>query len=274
MSIVATFIAVQIMSFADSIISNTLVKNNYTAESIMQDDFTKIDFYPITENNGGIQVINKNLDVVFSNGLNILGNGTLTTEEFTDFLVFSKSVGFPYSIDVQYNATEEFWLIVTFPTSIRFDFAFTYNKEIASKDMQNIFGLIVAVVLLYLIMLTICAAVYSKLTAIRFTSPLQKLIEGTQGLRNGNYNTRVRLNLKNEFAELQDTFNAMAEQIGNEISLRHQSEENRKKLILDISHDLKNPLASILGYSELCLKKISASNEELINKYINQIQHL
>ncbi|MDR0292882.1 MAG: HAMP domain-containing histidine kinase, partial [Oscillospiraceae bacterium] len=46
-----------------------------------------------------------------------------------------------------------------------------------------------------------------------------------------------------------------AEQIGHEISLRQQSEETRKKLILDISHDLKNPLAAVLGYSELCMKK-------------------
>jgi signal transduction histidine kinase len=44
----------------------------------------------------------------------------------------------------------------------------------------------------------------------------------------------------------------MAEQIEHEISLRKQSEDNRKQLILDISHDLKNPLASVIGYAELC----------------------
>jgi len=265
MSIITAFFTVQLMSFADSVIAKTLVKNNYTADSIMRNDYTIIDSTPVVENNGGIQVVNKNLDVVYSDGLNILGNGKLTTEEFTDFLIYSKSVGVPYSIDIQYNDTENFWLIVTFPTPIRIYLEFVFNREISSRDMQSVIGLIVAVVLFYFIMLTICAAVYSKVTAIRFTTPLQKLVAGTQGLRNGDYSTRVDLNLKNEFADLQDTFNAMAEQIGHEFSLRQQSEENRKRLILDISHDLKNPLAAISGYSELCLKKLPPSSGEINN---------
>lgn len=265
MSIVATFLAVQLMSFADSVISKTLVKNNYTANSIMRNDYTIIDSSPVVEHNGGVQVVNKNLDVVYSDGLNILGNGRLTTEELTDFLIYSNKVGVPYNIDIQYNTVENFWLIVTFPTSIRIDLAFVYNKEIASKDMQSVIGLIAAVILLYFIMLTICAAVYSKFTAVRFTNPLKKLVEGTQGLRNGDYSTRVQLNLKNEFGELQDTFNTMAEQIGHEISLRQQADDNRKRLILDISHDLKNPLAAISGYSELCLNKLPSSDEDLKN---------
>ncbi|HHZ00348.1 MAG TPA: HAMP domain-containing histidine kinase, partial [Tissierellia bacterium] len=61
---------------------------------------------------------------------------------------------------------------------------------------------------------------------------------------------RVDLRLKNEFAQLQNTFNDMAARIEHEISLRKKSEEDRKKLILDISHDLKNPMSSIQGYTE------------------------
>lgn len=265
MSIVVAFLALQLMSFADSVIARTLVKNNYTADSIMRDDYTMIDSSPVVENNGGVQVVNQELEVVFSDGLNILGNGNLTMGEFTDFLMSSDSVGFPYNIDVQYNAAEDFWLIVTFPTSVRIDLALVYNKEMASKDMQNVIGLMVAVLLFYFILLTICAAIYSKFTAIRFTDPLQKLVEGTQGLRKGDYGTRVHLNLKNEFADLQETFNAMAEQIEREITLRKKSDENRKRLILDISHDLKNPLAAVSGYSELCLTKLRPFSGELEN---------
>jgi signal transduction histidine kinase len=65
----------------------------------------------------------------------------------------------------------------------------------------------------------------------------------------------VDLRLKNEFAELQNTFNDMAARIEHEISLRKKSEEDRRRLILDISHDLKNPMSSIQGYAELLLKK-------------------
>jgi signal transduction histidine kinase len=91
---------------------------------------------------------------------------------------------------------------------------------------------------------------------------LRKLINGTQRLRDGDYSARIALDLTNEFTQLQDTFNSMAEQIEKEIALRRQSEETRKKLILDISHDLKNPLASILGYAELCRTSKELTSQE------------
>jgi len=262
-SIIAAIFALALLRFADSVISNTLVKNKYTAESVMQDDYRKIDMTPITEHGGGIQIVTENLEIVLSGGLNVVGNGILTTEEFTDFLIQSKSKGLAYNMDIQYNEKEKFWLIVTFPTSIRIDFDIAHNKDIPSEDKQNVIGAIAAVVMFYFILLTICTMAYSKLTAVRITNPLKKLSAGTRQLRNGEYTTRVHLNLKNEFAELQDTFNAMAEQIEHEISLRKQSEENRKKLILDISHDLKNPLSIISGYSELCLKNQESADKEL-----------
>jgi len=81
-------------------------------------------------------------------------------------------------------------------------------------------------------------------------------------LREGDYSARVDLRLKNEFAELQDTFNDKADRIGHEISLRKKSEEDRRRLILDISHDLKNPMSSIQGYAELLMKKSDLTEQE------------
>ena len=81
-------------------------------------------------------------------------------------------------------------------------------------------------------------------------------------MREGDYSARVDLRLKNEFAELQDTFNDKADRIGHEISLRKKSEEDRRRLILDISHDLKNPMSSIQGYAELLMKKSDLTEQE------------
>ena len=74
-------------------------------------------------------------------------------------------------------------------------------------------------------------------------------------MREGDYSARVDLHLKNEFKDLQDTFNEMAARIEEEITLRKLAEENRRRLILDISHDLKNPLTSIGGYAEVLKDK-------------------
>lgn len=265
LSILAAIFALLLMSFATDIISKTLVKNIYPAESIMQDDYTKINATSVVENGGGVQIINERYEVIYTAGLNTLETKQFTTGQFTEFLMKSKSKGISYHYDILYNSEGKFWLIVTFPTSLRLDLALVFNKEAVSKDINNVAGALIAVILFYLLILSIFAFIFSKITSVRITKPLRKLCESTKQLREGNYSARVDLNLKNEFAELQDTFNEMAEKIDTEISLRKQSEDNRKKLIVDISHDLKNPLASVVGYSELCLKNSEALSKEQVN---------
>jgi len=126
------------------------------------------------------------------------------------------------------------------------------------------------VVLIYLLILALFAFIYARITAASITIPLQKLCDGTRLLREGDYSVRVDLRLKNEFAELQNTFNDMAARIEHEISLRKKSEEDRRRLILDISHDLKNPMSSIQGYAELLMKKAGMTEQER-NEYLEVI---
>lgn len=262
LSILATVFTLLLLSFADHILSKTLVKNIYPASSIMHDDYAEIDASPVIRNGGGVQVIDRQYQVVYSGGVDTIGKGRLTAAEFTDFLTRSGRLGIPYHYDIAYNPQGEFWLVVTFPTSIRLDFAVAYNREAASKDMKNVAAAIAASIVFYLLLLALFAVIFSRITAVRITGPLRKLREGTKLLREGDYSARVDLRLKNEFAELQDTFNDMAERIESEITLRKQSEDDRRKLILDISHDLKNPLASIAGYAELCLEKTGPASKE------------
>jgi signal transduction histidine kinase len=261
-SIMISILAVMLLGFANDVISKTLIKNNYTAKSLMKDDYKRIDTSSVIKNGGGVQVINTNYEVMLSKGLDTISKSKLTTEEFTEFLTMSKSKDSLYSYSIEYNSVGKFWMIVTFPTSLRIDFAIVHNKDYDSVDMQGVVGLMIAVILFYLMMLAVCTLIYSKLTSIGIITPLKKLSEGARRLRDGDYSTRVDLNLENEFGELEDTFNSMARQIEEEISLRKQSEENRKRLILDISHDLKNPLASIMGYSELCYNRTDLSWED------------
>lgn len=262
-SIMVALIAFMLLGFANDVISKTLVKNNYLAKSLMRDDYKGIDTASVVKNGGGVQVINANYEVVLTAGIDTISKDKLTTAEFTDFLIMSKSMGIPYSYSIEYNSKERFWLIVTFPTSIRIEvYGIVHNKDYKSVDSQGVVGVIVAVILFYMILLAISTIFYSKLTSIGIVAPLKKLCSSARRLKDGDYTSRVELNLENEFGELEAIFNEMAQQIEKEISLRRQSEENRKKLILDISHDLKNPLANVMGYAELCHNKPDLSDEE------------
>ena len=235
-----------------------LGKNQYPA-MIIQEDYNQIDASAVVANGGGVQVVDKNT-VLFIQRADTIGKDKLTVEEFTAFLTESKSK--PYHYDILYHPQGEFWLIVTFPTSIRLDFSLVFNKEATAGDFVRAGSVIAFVVLIYLLILALFTFIYSRITAASITIPLKKLCDGTRLLREGDYSVRVDLRLKNEFAELQNTFNDMAARIEHEISLRKRSEEDRRRLILDISHDLKNPMSSIQGYAELLIKNAGIPEQE------------
>ena len=259
-TILDTVLAFVLLSFASGLISDSLAKNQYPASAIIKEDYKQIDASAVVQNGGGVQIIDKEYRVVYSLGLDTIGKDKLTTEEFTAFLTESKSK--PYHYDILYHPQGEYWLVVTFPTSIRLDFSLVHNKEASANDFMQAGLTLAFVMLIYLLILAFFAFIYSRITASSITKPLKKLCDGTKLLREGDYSVRVDLRLKNEFAELQSTFNDMAAKIEHEISMRKKSEEDRRRLILDISHDLKNPMFSIQGYAELLIKKAGTLSQE------------
>lgn len=265
LTILDAILAFVLLSYASGLISDSLAKNQYPASAIIKEDYREIDASEVVKRGGGVQVVDREYRVVYSQGLNTIGKDKLTVEEFTTF--FTESKVKPYHYDILYQPKGEFWLIVTFPTSIRLDFSLVHNKEAAASDFIRA-GLVLAfVVLSFVLILALFTYIYSRITAASITVPLKKLRDGTRLLREGDYSARVDLRLKNEFAELQDTFNDMAARIEQEISLRKKSEEDRKRLILDISHDLKNPMSSMQGYVELIMNKPDMTAKEL-NEYL------
>lgn len=112
--------------------------------------------------------------------------------------------------------------------------------------------------------------ILAQKTSVNFIMPIKKMLKGVTEIANGNYNIRLRCNKINEFIELSSGFNTMADTIQREQSEKRRLEKAREDLILDISHDLKNPLSSILGYSETLLQDNNISEEER-NEYLNII---
>lgn len=131
LTILATALAFVLMSAAGSLIAGSLAKNRYTAESIIKEDYRQIDASEVVANGGGVQAVDKEYRVVLSEGLDTIGKDSLTAQEFTDFLAESKTKTYHY--DILYQPEGEFWLIVTFPTSIPEQIA----DSICSASFQN-----------------------------------------------------------------------------------------------------------------------------------------
>lgn len=105
----------------------------------------------------------------------------------------------------------------------------------------------------------------------RIMRPVKILKEGVEAIAKGDYSFRISYDINNEIGILIDEFNIMAEKLEKAEKIKAEYEENRKNLIANISHDLKTPITSIIGYIEAILDGIVSGSDKM-NKYLKTIQ--
>jgi len=96
------------------------------------------------------------------------------------------------------------------------------------------------------------------------TNKLNIIVKGIQQYQSGNLEARIAVKNNNELDTIGLAFNEMADTLTKNIQELKETDEFRKELISNISHDLRTPIASIQGYAEtLILKKntIEASEQ-------------
>lgn len=104
----------------------------------------------------------------------------------------------------------------------------------------------------------------------RLIHPIRSLVRLSHQIADGHYEQRLRLNSQDELAELVESFNRMAASLAN-------TESMRVRLLGDVSHELKTPLAGIKGYMEgLQDGMLQATPEtfQLIHREVDRLQRL
>ncbi len=99
---------------------------------------------------------------------------------------------------------------------------------------------------------------------------LDKLKKATDKIKRGNLDYKVEKHLNDEIGEVSEAFEKMRLRLKSSIEIQNKYEMNRKRLISNISHDLRTPIMSIKGYVEGIRDGI-ADTPEKMNKYLNTI---
>lgn len=112
--------------------------------------------------------------------------------------------------------------------------------------------------------------VISKILSDFVLLPLKELNYAAERIGTGDLDFKIRYDRDNEFGRLCQEFDTMKDKL--QVSIRKQAvyENSRKELIASITHDLKTPLTSIIGYVE-GLQDGVVSNPETIHNYLNVI---
>lgn len=106
------------------------------------------------------------------------------------------------------------------------------------------------------------AALVSAFVTYRIMRPIRATVQASQRIAAGQYDERLSINSSDELGTLTQSFNRMA-------SALQEIEHTRQRLIGDISHELKTPLASIHAYMEGLQDGVIAPTAETFQ----QVQH-
>lgn len=82
---------------------------------------------------------------------------------------------------------------------------------------------------------------------------LEHLAQGLLEISKGNLDYRVMQKYEDELGSLARNVNHMAEELQQKIEQERQAERTKNELITNVSHDLRTPLTSIMGYLRLLL---------------------
>ncbi len=83
----------------------------------------------------------------------------------------------------------------------------------------------------------------------KIKNPLDKIVEGMESLKSGDDNARIDIRTEAEFEKIVDTFNVMAKQLQTEKSEKEQLTKKKNQMLLELSHDIKTPVATIKSYA-------------------------
>lgn len=100
--------------------------------------------------------------------------------------------------------------------------------------------------------------------------PVRALEQASERIADGNYNHQIKLESRDELGRLARSFNRMAQAL-------RLTEQKRKDLVADVAHELRTPLSSIQGYTEVLrdgLVSTRERQEEILEHILREVKHV
>ena len=216
-------------------------------------------------------IIDKNTTYVqvYENGQDFY---TVGNEEIADKALMSsaKTVGSNAFVS---NENSELYYYSEITNDVKYElYLFSSNNHQDNTKVKNVFIVSVVAVLTAIIFSIIFTNRFlTRFIFKKIEEPLDILSQGVNEIANGNLDYRLNYHKNDEFLPVCVAFNDMAARLKKSVELAQKNEENRKELLLDISHDLRSPLTSIQAYVEGLIDGV-ADSPQMRDKYLHTIK--
>ena len=144
---------------------------------------------------------------------------------------------------------------------------------ILAEDITDIFGSRQEQITFFIRVSMIASSIIAiclYIVILFLTRRINKLEKTIGKVQKGDYSVRVEKLGNDEIGKLADSFNEMINSVDENITEIQRISENRKNFIHNITHEIRTPLTSIIGYSSL-IKNGKISDKERLMEYNNRI---
>ncbi|MEW6979943.1 sensor histidine kinase [Bacillus pumilus] len=97
----------------------------------------------------------------------------------------------------------------------------------------------------------------------RYALYFQEISQGIHQLAEGNFTHRVQIKSKDEFQAIAEDIHSAATTLKEAIERGDFAESSKDQLVVNLAHDLRTPLTSVLGYLDLILKGEYVTEEQM-----------
>ncbi|MFS0868798.1 ATP-binding protein [Paenibacillus xylanilyticus] len=220
------------------------------ADNLVREDWEEIPYETVASFGGYVQVLDENYHVVFTRGrTDAEYPKSYTEEELLSLFYESSDLGY-YSIAPQFTKMgEKYHLLVAIPGGM----IMKESRMVRTDREQTAYfaRLIVIGLVVFAAAFSLILWLYSWITARKITLPLQAVSNRLAAVSEEEQGEHLQIKANKELMEIQLNFNRMTTRLKKAREDKRRLENDRTRMFMDISHDLKTPVTTIQGYAEV-----------------------
>jgi signal transduction histidine kinase len=125
--------------------------------------------------------------------------------------------------------------------------------------LKNVFGIQMIDSLIFVFLFII----YFMLLTKKSISYIEKMAGAINSIEKGNLDVKINIKSDDELGDLAASINSMTSKLKKSIEDERHAEQAKNELITNVSHDLRTPLTSVIGFLGLLIDRENRSEEEL-----------